>query len=156
MPYLCEPNGDVYRVSPSVARRKAKKGWIRPVPELPEIYIRCGGAVEERGALRAAQQFWVAQQHRISCLREAHARYNAWLDQRDARKEQADRQAEQAWRRHLRRQTVALLKERNLPLNTPIDALSLPRRTKRHPLVAHGRGQQIVGAFHAPSERAGP
>ena len=156
MPYLCEPNGDVYRVSPSVARRKLRKGWIRPVPDLPEIYIRCGEPVEERGALRTAQQFWSAQQHWIACLREGHARYNAWLDKRDARKEQADQEAQQAWRRRLRRQAVALLKERNLSLNTPIDALSLPRRPKRHPLVAHGRGPQIVGAFHTPSERDGP
>ena len=75
-PYLCEPNGEVARVAPSIIRRKLKKGWIRATA-LPDYYIRCGTPDEEEQALSSAQAFWTAEQRRQQSCHEVQAFYNA-------------------------------------------------------------------------------
>ena len=150
MPYLSEPNGQVARVSPSIIRRKLHKGWIRATG-WPEYYVRCGTPAEEEQALAAAEAHRRVQARYGQSCQEAHARYNARLDDRDARRSAANWQAQQALARRIRQQAVDLLKARGLTRDVPIMALSLPRRVKPPRLVAHGRGSAVVGAFRDPA-----
>ena len=149
MPYLCEPDGKVVRVAPSIIRRKLKKGWIRATG-LPDYYIRCGIAAEEQQALSAARAFWKEQERQGQSCQEAHVRYNAQLDEADRRRSAAHLEAQRALARRIRQQEVELLRARGLSLDVPLIALSLPRRIKRPRLVAHGRGSAVVGVFHDP------
>jgi hypothetical protein len=149
MPYLCEPDGQVARVSPSIIRRKLKKGWIRAT-DWPEYYVRSGTPSEEAEALAVAKAFRIEQErHRQSC-QEAHARYNARLDDRDAKRMAAERAAQLALGRRIRQHERELLRARGLTRDVPFMALALPRRIKRLRLVAHGRGSAVVGAFRDP------
>lgn len=150
MPYLCEPDGKVVRVAPSIIRRKLKKGWIRAT-SLPDYYIRCGTAAEEQHALSAAGAFWKEQERQEQSCQEAQVRYNAQLDEADKRRSAAQFAAQRALARRIWQHEVALLRARGLPLDMPLMALSLPRRIKRPRLVAHGRGSAVVGVFHDPA-----
>jgi len=150
MPYLCEPDGKVVRVAPSIIRRKLRKGWICGTA-LPDYYIRCGTAAEEQQALSAAWDFWKEQERQGQSCQEAQVRYNAQLDEVDARRSAAQLEAQRALARRIRQQEVELLRARGLPLDVPLMGLSLPRRIKRPRMVAHGRGSAVVGVFHDPA-----
>ena len=149
MPYLCEPDGKVVRVSPSIIRRKLKKEWIR-VTDWPEYYIRAGTPAEDAAALAVAQAFRREQERFRHSCQEAQARYNARLDVRDARRMAANREAQRALAHRIREHERELLRARGLTREVPLMALALPRRVKRPRLVAHGRGLAVVGAFHDP------
>ena len=150
MPYLCDPDGKVVRVAPSIVRRKLKKRWIRATA-LSDYYIRCGTAAEEQQALSVAWTFWKEQELQGQSCQEAQVRYNALLDEADRRRSAAHLEAQRALARRIRQQEVDLLRERGLPLDVPLMALSLPRRVKRPRMVAHGRGSAVVGVFHDPA-----
>lgn len=157
MPYICEPDGSVRRVAPSVIRRKVRKGWIHPVPDLPGYFIRRGSAAEEAAGRKAAQVHWATEQQRRRQLAIANARVNPELDAVEARHREAEYHAYQAWRERLAAHRRELLKRRGLSPGVPLTALALPRRVKPPRLVAHGRGNRVVGAFAypAPTEQRG-
>ena len=163
MPYICEPDGAVRRVAPSVIRRKLRKGWIHSVPELPGYFIRRGPADEEAKGRNAAQAHWATEQKRRRQMEIANSRVNAELDAAAARHLEAEYHAYHAWRRRLAAHRRELLKRRGLSPGVPLTALALPRRVKPPRLVAHGRGNRVVGAFAYPApteqrcaERTGP
>lgn len=149
MPYLCEPNGQVKRVSPSIIRRKLKKGWIRAT-DWPDYYIRSGTPADEAEALVVAKAFRSERERYQQSCHEAQIQYNARLDDRDARRMAANAQAQRALSHRIRSQERELLRVRGLSHHVPLMALSLPRRVKPPRLVAHGRGSAVVGAFHDP------
>lgn len=152
MPYLCEPDGHVARVSPSIIRRKLKKGWIHAT-DWPDYYIRSGTPSEEADALTVAEVFRREQERHRQFCQEAHARYNARLDVVEARRMVANGAAQKALARRIRQHERELLRSRGHSREVPLVALALPRGAKRPRLVAHGRGSAIVGAFHDPLSR---
>ena len=151
MCYICEPDGTVNRVAPSVIRRKVRKGWIHAVAELPGYFIRRGSAAEEAAGRNAAQAHWAAEQKRRRQMEIANTRVNAELDAAEVRHLEADCHAYHAWRQRLAAHRRELLKRRGLSPGVPLAALALPRRVKPSRLVAHGRGNRVVGAFVYPA-----
>lgn len=158
MSYICEPDGTVRRVAPSVIRRKVHKDWIQAVPELPGYFIRRGSPAEEAAGRKAALDHWATEQQRRRQLELANARVNAELDKAEARRRAAEYRAYRTWRARLATQRRELLRRRGLSAGVPLAALALPRRVKPPRLVAHGRGHRVVGAFAypAPMEQPSP
>jgi hypothetical protein len=156
MPYICEPDGTVRRVAPSVIRRKLRKGWIHPVPQLPGYFIRRGSAAEKAAGREAAQVHWATEQQRRRQLEIANARVNAELDAAEARHLEAEYRLYRAWRERLAAHRRELLKRRGLSPGVTLAALALPRRVKPPRLVAHGRGNRVVGAFAYPAPMEQP
>jgi hypothetical protein len=130
MPYICEPDGTVHRVAPSVIRRKVHKDWIQAVPELPGYFIRRGSPAEEAAGRKAAMDHRATDQQRRRQLELANARVNAELDKAEARRREAEYHAYRAWRARLAAHRRELLKRRGLSPGVPLTALALPRRVK--------------------------
>ncbi len=155
MPIIGEPDGSVRRVAPSVARRQCRKGWIHPLPQWPGIYIRSGSPKQEAAARRAAGIWRRRQQAAFEAAQEENAQRERDEQARAAAKALAEQQAWQAWRRRLALHARELRTQRGLPLSVPLEALALPRRVKAPRLVAHGRGQAVVGAAACGDLRTG-
>lgn len=155
MPMIGEPDGSVRRVAPSVARRQCRKGWIHPLPQWPEVYIRAGSQKQEAAARRAAEIWQRRQQEAFTTAQEENARHERDEQARTAAKALAEQQAWQAWRRRLALHAREIRTRRGLPPSVPLEALALPRRVKAPRLVAHGRGQAVVGAAACGDLRTG-
>ena len=155
MPIIGEPDGSVRSVAPSVARRQCRKGWIHPLPQWPGVYIRAGSEKQEAAARRAAEIWRKRQQDILEAAQEADAQRERNEQARAAAKALAEQQAWQAWRRRLSLHARELRAQRGLPPSVPLEALALPRRVKAPRLVAHGRGQAVVGAAACGDLRTG-
>ena len=155
MPMIGEPDGSMRRVAPSVARRQCRKGWIHPLPQWPGVYIRAGSPQQEAAARRAAEIWERRQQEAFTTAQEENARQERDEQARAAAKALAEQEAWRAWRRRLALHAREIQTRRGLSPSVPLEALALSRRVKAPRLVAHGRGQAVVGAAVCGDLRTG-
>ncbi len=155
MPIIGEPDGSVRRVAPGVARRQCRQGWIHPLPQWPGVYIRAGNQRQEAAARRTAETWGRRQQAALQEAQAERARQERDEQARAAAKALAEQQAWRAWRKRLALHAREIRSRRGLPSSVPLTALALPRRVKAPRLVAHGRGQAVVGAAACGDLHAG-